>query len=309
MATALGDQPGESNLSERNGTVDRSSPPENRSVIAADGYELAATYFDAGNSDTVVLINSATAVPRRFYQRFATYLQRHGWHALTYDYRGIGGSKPESLRGFDARLRDWAFLDMTAAVDWIARELAPPRLFVVGHSFGGQTPGMIENANRIDALVGVSPQSGHWAVQGGREPIKVRFMMTVLVPLLSRLFGYFPWSRIVRGEDLPKGVALEWARWCKNPNYLLGDKTLPLERYQSFSAPVLAYSIDDDDWGTRRAVDDMMSAYRNVTRRHIGPADYGLERLQHMGFFREGAEPIWREVIEWLDEIVPSQRR
>jgi predicted alpha/beta hydrolase len=44
----------------------------------------------------------------------------------------------------------------------------------------------------------------------------------------------------------------------------------------------------------------MMRAYLNVTRRHIRPADYGLQRLQHMGFFREGAEPLWQEVIEWL---------
>lgn len=279
--------------------------PDNRCIVAADGYKLAASFFDAGDTDTVVLINSATAVPRGFYQRFASCIQAHGWHAVTYDYRGIGESKPESLRGFDASMRDWAFLDMTAMVAWIEREIAPARLFAVGHSVGGQTLGMIENAHCIDAMVGVSAQSGHWAVQGGREPIKVRFIVTVLIPLLSRLLGYFPFGLLAGGEDLPKGVALEWARWCRNPNYLLDDKSLPLERYQSFTAPVLAYSIDDDDWGTRRAVDDMMRAYVNVTRRHIGPAEYGLDRLQHMGFFRDGAQPIWREAIEWLDEVAP----
>ncbi|MGH8165763.1 MAG: alpha/beta hydrolase family protein, partial [Woeseiaceae bacterium] len=272
-------------------------------------YELAASFFDAGDADAAVLINSATAVPRGFYRRFASYIHQHGWHAVTYDYRGIGGSKPATLRGFPATLRDWAFLDMTAAVDWVVRELAPARLFVVGHSFGGQTPGMLENANRIDAMVNVSAQSGYWAVQGGREPLKVRFLMTVLMPLFSRLLGYFPWSLFVPGEDLPKNVALEWARWGRQPNYLLDDKSLPLERYRTFTAPVLAYSIDDDNWGTRRAVDDMMRAYVNVTRRHIGPADYGLERLQHMGFFREGSEPIWREAIEWLEATVPMGYR
>lgn len=281
--------------------------PENRCIVAADGYKLAASFFDAGNTDTVVLINSATAVPRRFYRRFASYIQQHGWHVVTYDYRGIGDSKPESLRGFDASMRDWAFLDMTAAVAWIGQEPAPARLFAIGHSFGGQTLGMIENANCIDAMVGVSAQSGYWAVQGGREPVKARIIVTVLIPLLARLFGYFPWSLVARGEDLPKGVALEWARWCRNPNYLLDDKSLPLERYQSFTAPVLAYSIDDDVWGTRRAVDDMMRAYSNVTRRHIGPAEYRLDGLQHMGFFRDGRERIWHEVIEWLDNVVPPR--
>jgi predicted alpha/beta hydrolase len=282
---------------------------EERTVVAADGYRLAATFYPSKEADTVVLVNSATAVPRGFYRRFARYLQRHGWHVLTWDYRGIGGSKPRSLRGFDASMRDWALLDMSAVVGWIAVELAPARLFAVGHSFGGQALGMIENAHRVNAMVGVSAQSGHWAVQGGREPQKVRFLVTVAMPTLARLFGYFPWSLLGRGEDLPKGVALEWARWCRNRNYLLDDRSLPLERYERFTAPVLAYSIDDDDWGTRRAVDEMMRAYPNVTRRHIKPADYGLERLGHMGFFRESAEPIWREVVTWLERLRADGQR
>ena len=283
--------------------------PQHRSVLAADGYKLAATLFHAGNADTVVLVNSATAVPRGFYQRFASYVQRHGWHAVTYDYRGIGDSRPPSLRGFDARMRDWAFLDMSALVDWVTTELAASRLFVIGHSFGGQTVGMLDNAHRIDAVVGVSAQSGYWGVQGGREPAKVRFIVTVLVPVLVGLFGYFPWSRFTRGEDLPKGVALEWSRWCRNRNYLLDDGTLPLERYKKFAAPMLAYSIDDDDWGSSRAVDDMMRAYPNVTRRHLRPGEYGLARVQHMGFFREGSEAVWREAMAWLDEAAPLQTR
>lgn len=276
-------------------------------VTAADGQVLSATVFDAAASDTVVLINSATAVPRGFYRRFASFLQSHGWSAVTYDYRGIGGSAPRSLRGFDAAMRDWALLDMSAMVDWIANEFSPARFFVVGHSVGGQTLGLIENANRIDAMVGVSAQSGYWSVQGGRERNRVRFIVTVAMPVLCRLVGYFPWSWFARGADLPKGVALEWAAWCRKPNYLLDDESLPLDNYRKFTAPVLALSIDDDDWGTSQAVDDMMRAYRNVTRRHIRPADYGLTRLQHLGFFREGAEPIWRDTIEWLTDTVPAR--
>lgn len=139
--------------------------PLTRIVVAADGYQLSASHFEATDADTVVLVNSATAVPRRFYQRFATNMQRQGWQALTYDYRGIGDSKPASLRGFDADMRDWVLLDMTTMIDWIDRTLAPKRLFVIGHSFGGQALGMLENAGRVDAMVGVSAQSGYWGTR------------------------------------------------------------------------------------------------------------------------------------------------
>jgi predicted alpha/beta hydrolase len=273
-----------------------------RRVETADGYSLAVTVYHARGDDTVVLINSATAVPRHFYRRFAQYVQSHGWTAVTYDYRGIGGSGPSSLRGFEASMRDWAFLDMTGMVEWAGEHLSPERLFAIGHSFGGQTLGMIENGSSVDAMVGVSAQSGYWGVQGGSEPAKVRFIVTVAIPLLSHMFGYFPWSWFGAGEDLPEGVALEWARWCRRPNYLLDDADLPLERYRAFTAPVLAYSIDDDVWGTARSVDAMMQAYPDVTRRHIHPHDFGLQRLQHMGFFRDGAQPIWREMLEWLEK-------
>jgi predicted alpha/beta hydrolase len=242
-------------------------------------------------------------VPRQFYKYFAAYLRDHGWTTLTYDYRGIGGSVPASLRGFDARMRDWALIDMPALIDWICAELRPRRLFSIGHSFGGQGIGLIEDPHRITAMVGVSAQSGYWGVQGGAERYRARFAVTVLIPALTRLFGYFPWSRFAAGEDLPAGVALEWARWCRDRDYLLGDETLPLERYTAFDAPILAYSIDDDDWGTSRAVDDMMRAYSNVTRRHLVPADYGLDKLGHMGFFRQGSEAVWDETIAWLDAV------
>ncbi len=275
-------------------------------TIDARGQALSASVFEAPGSDTVVLINAATGVPRQFYKYFAAYLREHGWTALTYDYRGIGGSAPASLRDCDARMRDWALIDMPAVVDWICAELRPRRLFSIGHSFGGQGIGLIEDPQRITAVVGVSAQSGYWGVQGGAEKYRARFAVTVLIPVLTRLFGYFPWSRFAAGEDLPAGVALEWARWCRDPDYLLGDETLPLERYEAFDAPILAYSIDDDDWGTSRAVDEMMRAYPDVTRRHLVPADYGLEKLGHMGFFRPGSEAIWDEVVAWL-ETVPSR--
>ena len=269
--------------------------------VDAQGHALAVSTFEGPGADTVVLVNAATGVPRQFYKYFAAYVRDCGWTAVTYDYRGVGGSAPQNLRGFVARMRDWALIDMQTMIDWLSAQFRPRRLFVVGHSFGGQGIGMIETPRRITAMVGVSAQSGYWGVQGGAERYRARFAVTVLIPVLTRLFGYFPWSRFAAGEDLPAGVALEWARWCRNRDYLLGDETLPLERYDAFEAPILAYSIEDDDWGTARAVDDMMRAYSNVTRRHLVPAEHGLEAIGHMGFFRRGSERIWDDAITWLE--------
>jgi predicted alpha/beta hydrolase len=137
--------------------------------VDAPGHALAASVFESRGSDTVMLVNAATGVPRQFYKYFATYLRDHGWTTVTFDYRGIGGSAPSNLRGFNARMRDWALLDIPAVIDWVSSEFRPRRIFCVGHSFGGQGLGMIERPQRIAAMVGVSAQSGYWGVQGGME--------------------------------------------------------------------------------------------------------------------------------------------
>jgi len=191
---------------------------------------------------------------------------------------------------------------MAGVVDWVAGELEPERIFFVGHSLGGQVAGLLDNASSIDGMVTMSAQSGHWRLQGGEQKIVVLLHTWISLPLLSRLFGYMPWGFFGSGEDLPKCAALEWAGWCRNRSYILGDETLPLARYRQFTAPVLAYSFGDDKWGTAPSVDAMMQAYPRLERRHVEPADFGLDRIGHVGYFKPGSEALWRDTIAWLDE-------
>ncbi len=280
-------------------------PAEDISIAARDGFQLSATLFRSEHSNgNAVIVSSATAVPRRFYRHFASALATRGYSVITYDYRGIGDSRPLSLKGFDARTSDWALLDMAGVIDWVQDELSPMRLFKVGHSVGGQVTGLLDNSSAIDGMVTLSSQSGYWRLQGAEQKLVTGFHVHVTLPLLSHVFGYMPFGRVSGSEDLPKGVALQWSRWCRDPKYLLGDSSLPLERYDEFTAPILAYSIDDDKWGRPRAVDAMMSAYPNVERRHIEPAQHDIDSLGHFGYFRPHADRLWDEAIDWLDELV-----
>ncbi|MEO0600969.1 MAG: alpha/beta fold hydrolase [Myxococcota bacterium] len=279
--------------------------PETRRTLtipARDGYPLAATEFGDPASPRVAVLSGAVAVPRAFYRRFAQALADRGYRVVTYDYRGVGGSRPAELRGFEARARDWALSDQAGVLDHI-RASGPDKLVLIGHSFGGQVAGMLDDARDVAGMLTLSSQSGHWRLQGGYEPVTTFFHTHVTMPLLAWTFGYMPWSLIGAGEDLPKGVVLEWARWCRDPKYLLGDDTLPLDRYSAFTAPVMAYSIDDDTWGTARSVDAMMGAYPNVQRRHLVPSEVGMDRIGHMGFFRRASRSLWNDAFDWLDAL------
>ncbi len=264
---------------------------------------MAARVFDGGSAGRrTVVINAATAVPQRFYRRFASALAEAGFTVVTYDYRGIAQSGPDDLRGFSASARDWALRDLPGAIDWAVDELGSEKVLLVGHSFGGQVAGMYDRPGVVGGMVTMSAQSGHWRYQGGEQKLVVWFHPHLTLPLMSKLMGYMPMKAVGAGEDIPAGVAVEWARWCRHRDYILGDSTLPLDRYQDFTAPVLAYSFADDKWGTPRSVDVMMRAYPNLERRHIEPKDAGLAKIGHMGFFRSGSQVLWRQVVAWFSE-------
>ncbi|ATB34712.1 alpha/beta hydrolase [Cystobacter fuscus] len=71
---------------------------ERTTLLASDGYSLTATRFGAGSPlRGHIVVAGATGVPQTFYARFAGYVASRGFTTLTFDYRGIGQSKPASL--------------------------------------------------------------------------------------------------------------------------------------------------------------------------------------------------------------------
>ena len=271
-------------------------------LTARDGYRLGATLFrPAASNGRAVMVMAATGVPQEYYGKFAAYLAERGFTALTFDYRGIGRSLHGPLRSVKAGMRDWALLDSAAAFDFL--ESTNQKLFVVGHSFGGQALGLLPKPERIAAAFTVGSQSGYWR---NWPPLGRAWMWPAThigLPLVPRLLGYFPGSRLGFGEDLPKEVTIEWARWCRHPKYLVG--ALGVEReYARFSAPIRLYAISDDRFAPPRAVEALGVLYPNakVEVRRIRPDDINAGSIGHFGFFRERfRDSLWREARDWLE--------
>jgi predicted alpha/beta hydrolase len=268
---------------------------------AADGYELGASLFTpSATARAAVLVMPAAGVPQRYYARFAAYLTERGFAVLTFDYRGIGRSRHAPPRKLRAGMRDWALLDAAAAFSHV--EPLHERLFVVGHSFGGQAIGLLPQPERIAAALVVGSQSGYWR---NWPPLGRAWMWPtthLLLPGISRALGYFPASRLGFGEDLPAGVAIEWARWCRHPRYLVGALQAQ-EAYARFRAPLLAYAIADDPFAPLSAVKALFDLYSsaNAELRAVTPESLGVKAIGHFGFFRERfRDTLWREATEWL---------
>ncbi|MFN9105650.1 MAG: serine aminopeptidase domain-containing protein, partial [Betaproteobacteria bacterium] len=94
-------------------------------MVTGDGFELHATTFgDAHRCRAAVLIAPGMGIEQHFYAAFAQWLAEQGFLVVTFDYRGIGHSRPpqyrRSLRGFEADVMTWARRDCAAMIDSVA---------------------------------------------------------------------------------------------------------------------------------------------------------------------------------------------
>ena len=118
-----------------------------------------------------------------------------------------------------------------------------------------------------------------------------RCTCSLLLPALARGLGYAP--RAVFGAEVPGSIIEEWARWCRTEDYLLGgDGETRRPGFARVRAPMLALSFADDPYAPPAAVEWLLQQYgaASITRRHIAPADAGVGRIGHFGFFRPSAE-------------------
>lgn len=279
-------------------------------INTKDGFKLAANRFaPPARAKAVIVLPTAMGVKQEFYFPFAQFLAQQGFAVLTFDYRGSGASVParfrRSLRGFEADLFDWAE-DYNAAVHAAKAWQHDVPLLVIGHSLGGQLPGLLADNHLIDGIVTVAAGSGYWRDNVPQLKRIVWFIWYFVAPLSTRLFGYFPGKKMKIVGDLPKGVIFQWMQWCKSPHYVVDSRGKPIRAgYEKIRVPVLSMSFTDDEMMSRRSIDSLHDFYKNarVEYRYIEPTDVQAKRIGHFGFFRpEFQATLWKQALGWLEQ-------
>lgn len=280
------------------------------SLKSADGTLLSARVYETPGAPLGnVVIGGAMGVRQDYYANFAGWLASQGWRVTTFDYRGSGESAPASLRGFKADLFDWT-RDYEAAIDHAHAALPHAPLYLLGHSLGAQLPGFLRNQDKVSGLLSVAAGSGYWRENAPQLKRMILYFWYVLVPVATRLFGYFPGRKLRKVGDLPAGVILQWRKWCLNPRYSVGaEGEAARQAYASARFPVLALSITDDELMTLRGTHNLINLYENAPRQieRIAPADLAVRRIGHFGPFRtEHETKLWPRIAQRLDGM--SQR-
>jgi predicted alpha/beta hydrolase len=258
---------------------------------ARDGRILGGDLFAPDHPRGCVLIGPAMAVPARFYAKYAQHLANTGLAALAVDYRGIGASKTLPIKDDPARFQDWGEQDLAGAADFLRKSYPGLPLHFVGHSAGGQLMGLMEGVPIASALF-VSSGTASWRAYEGRSRAVMFGLFHAVLPAALAWKGYLPMSAVRRGEDVPKGVAAQWAEWGRHERYVRKHADpqggLGFERYDG---PLRAVAFKDDAYAPPKAVQGLLSLYTKARKElivHDGPAG-------HFGFFKQPA--LWAEPV------------
>ncbi len=278
----------------------RSSSEESYSLRADDGVGLAARVYTPDGPQPrkgAVLIAGAMGVAQSFYRHFAEWLASEGFVAVTFDYRGMGESRRGSLRDEGADIETWARLDAGAALRSLAQRSEGLPITWVGHSLGAQIVGMTPGHERVARVVTVAAGSGYWRENAPALRKRVWIFWWGAVPVATPLFGYFPGRMLGMVGDLPKGVVLQWRKWCLHPEYAVGAEGERMrEAFASVRAPMVALSFDDDEMMSEANVRSLHAMYSGAAVRHVRVQSLHRKsaRIGHFGFFRrEMRETLW----------------
>lgn len=273
---------------------------------AADGYPLSMRLISAEHPTIAVLMSSGTGFPKGFYERFARHLAGKGAVVLTYDFRGIAGSRPEDLAAMRMDYPDWGRLDMPAALDALIEATPGVPVVHVGHSVGGHFLGFMPNQDRIARHAFVSVGIGYWGQHHrSYNPLELLFWFG-FGPWSLRRHGYVKGGGLWAGTDLPRGVFETWKRWCLKPAYFrdeLAERLRP-HHFEAVTAPIRSWIFTDDPIANPKTGPELLAVYPNAPSEIIvrTPADHGVRRIGHEGAFRRGMEGLWDEMFDWLSQ-------
>ena len=272
-------------------------------LICRDGRQLALTKFEAinGTEKHFIIINSALGIKQEYYQKIAQYLQSQHCTVITWDPRGIGGSRLDNVKKDTAKLREWGSHDLEAVLNYVVDLgwVKWQNIHLIGHSAGGQLVGLCPSLEKLKNIYLICSGTGNWRLYSKKQWPRMFAAWYLLVPSVLTLFGYVP-AKLGVGHDLPKGVAQDWRNWCLNKDYLFSDKSINETFYNRFEGKLHAIGFKDDlDFTPETTIKDLIKRFSNAEKELnvYHPAQFMQKKIGHFGYFKLKDETIWQQTL------------
>lgn len=286
------------------GSPERPTPDVVLGVEAPDGHSFDMCCFGESETDgPVLLIWPAMGTKGRNYLLFAEHLSMHGVTAVVGELRGHGSSSQRPGHGCNYGYREM-LQDWHTAVTTISERYPGRKIYLVGHSLGGQLSLLYAAAN-ADSLAGViliASCSVYYRCFGKRKyGLRLAFP---IIATLATVLGYFPGNRVGFAKKEGKQVMRDWIHQGKTGRYEpRGDTTQYEDLMGELEIPVLVLEAENDHFAPPEAVSHLVDKLRKAQKeRHTIYDPQSRKGFTHFDWFRH-PKPAVDLVTDWLGSI------
>ncbi len=265
---------------------------------------IDCSLYVAGNADKIIIIAPATGVLQSFYKNIAGFFRENNITTITFDYSGIGRSLHGTIKNESSCLGTWGNRDLEAVIRHATENFPGHKIILLGHSIGGQLIGLAPSSGRAAKIILIGAQSGYWKYWKGLSRIRMWAYWFLLVPVLTKLFGYFPSKKFSRMENIPKNAAQQWAKWCRSREYLFADIPRTNLYFDKTACELTAIRMSDDFFAPKEAVEWLTAKYSNARIKdiYLSPASFNVLTIGHFSLFTEKfRDSIWDLLLKEIN--------
>jgi len=274
---------------------------QQQELKTAAGHSITLRVFPAlldegQQAKGVCVIAPATGVAQYLYDDFANWLTEQKYNVVTFDYDGIGLSVDRHVKYSKSDKLSWAQYDCPEVLAFTKENFAGQKLTWIGHSVGAHMLGMMESTDDIDHAITVGAGTGTWYYNAPPTKRVAWFLWYFLVPATVPFLGYFPGDKLKIMCNLPKGVIMQWRRWCLKKNYAVEHEGEWLrQRFANVKMPITSLAFTDDDMMSLKNVDMLHGFFTGAPQKRvvIQPSDIGQKRIGHIGWHKQRYRELW----------------
>lgn len=285
-------------------------------ISTQDGVQSELRYFPLNNSAAdVLLIFPAMGVAAKHYDALAEALNSAGLQAVVAELRGLGSSTVRAGKGRDFGYREIVELDFPAQLRAVRNAFSNNRVFLLGHSLGGQLaclmmaqqfsqPDTGEKLPKVDGLIlsaSCAIDFRGWAFP--RNLFTLAF--TQGSALIAQIFGYYPGHKLGFGGLAARRLILDWAQSARSGRYrLLGTDYDFESALQNVELPILSLNYQDDRFAPTTATQKLLDKMPNSTATMVllDAQELDAKTADHFSWMRSPT-PVAARVKRWLSSL------
>jgi len=258
-------------------------------ITLPDGHEftLHATWPESPRAIWYWL--PALGVPGRKYQRLAESLAERGVALVAHEWRGTDTSNQRA-----SRRRDWGyrqlFDDVAAGIQFIRDQRSGLSIWIGGHSLGSQIA--LLHLTRDPSLAGgivVAGGSPYWRTYPKRKWAWLSVGMFGF-PVISKVVGHFPGTRVGFAGREAAGVMIDWARTARSGTYRPKGLRDDFEaKLSSETRPILSAHLQQDELVPINALEFLLRKAPKAKhqRAEFTTKDFDSGRADHFSWMKE----------------------